>query len=69
MRKKRNVIKAAMKSLWLLTLQAIPILAYTHQESLKNYLKEQDSDLMKTRIIDDLVIGKMGLYLQVNELE
>ena len=69
MRKNQNIVKAAMKSLWLLTLLAMPVLAYTHQESLKNYLKQQDSDLMKTSIIDDLVIGKMGLYLQVNELE
>ena len=45
--------------------QRLTTLAYRHEEDLKAYLQKSDG----TNIIDNLVIGSLGIYLSMFELE
>ena len=42
--------------------------AYIHLEDLKSYLKELEQDIYETDLLDDLVIGNLGNYLEAEEL-
>ena len=50
------------------TLLASGTLAYEHKDSLKEFMVAQGPDLMKTEIIEELVMGSMGPYLTLEEL-
>ena len=44
--------------------------AYEHQESLKTFLRAQDSDIKNaSELTEKLMIGSLGAYLKISELE
>ena len=42
---------------------------YEHQESLKTFLRQSNRDIVKSDVMEKLIIGDLGNYLSVEQLD